>query len=449
VDDEGVVTISSPDKECSDAAMKMVKEIVQEAEVGKLYQGKVVKIMDFGAFVEIFPGTDGLVHISQLAPERVNKVTDVLNEGDEVLVKVLEVGKDGRIRLSRKAASGRRPWMNRKTVLNNGVRIVSERLPHVRSVSLGIWVNTGSRDESPLENGVSHFIEHMSFKGTRTRSGFQIAKDLDAIGGLSNAFTGKETTCFYGRVLDRHFPLLADILSDIFVYPTFPAEDMEREREVIFQEISMVEDTPDDYLNVLFQDLFWPDHPIGRSVLGSTETVGRMDQKMIREYIRKYYVPQRVLVVAAGNVDHDEMVEYFRPIFEADRDFSSENPERSLPIHQRRRAGNAQTLEQVHFCLGSDAPSQVDESRFACALLNTVLGGNMSSRLFQEIRENRGLAYSVYSFFSPYADAGLFGVYAATDAKNMNAVLEITQNEIRKLCRGELDAVILRLPRKM
>lgn len=338
---------------------------------------------------------------------------------------------------------GKRLWektrMNRKTVLNNGVRIVSERLPHVRSVSLGIWVNTGSRDESPPENGVSHFIEHMSFKGTRNRSGFQIAKDLDAIGGLSNAFTGKETTCFYGRVLDRHFPLLADILSDIFVHPTFQVEDMEREREVIFQEIMMVEDTPDDYLNVLFQSLFWPDHPIGRSVLGSAETVSLMDREMIREYIRKYYIPERVLVVAAGNVDHDAMVAYFRPIFENHGDLSKENPRRSLPSTSGGVLVAPKKLEQVHLCLGGDAPSQVDEARFACALLNTILGGNMSSKLFQEIRENRGLAYSVYSFFSPYVDAGLFGVYAATDAKNMNSVLEITRNEIRKLCRGQLD----------
>ena len=331
-----------------------------------------------------------------------------------------------------------KPWMHRKTVLNNGVRIVSERLPHLRSVSLGIWVNTGSRDEAPLENGVSHFIEHMSFKGTRNRSAFEIAKDLDAIGGLSNAFTGKENTCFYGKVLDRHFPLLADILSDIFVHPTFQPEDMEREREVIFQEISMVEDTPDDYLHVLFQSLFWPDHPIGRSVLGSAETVARMDREMIREYIRKFYVPERVLVVAAGNVDHDKMVEYFRPVFEVDRDFSGDNSPRSQPLTSGGVLVKHKALEQVHLCLGSDAPNQMDESRFACALLNTILGGNMSSRLFQEIRENQGLAYSVYSFFSPYADAGLFGVYAATDARNMNSVLEITQNEIRKLGRGEL-----------
>ena len=328
--------------------------------------------------------------------------------------------------------------MHRKTVLENGVRIVSERLPHLRSVSLGIWVNTGSRDEAPLENGVSHFIEHMSFKGTRNRSAFEIAKDLDAIGGLSNAFTGKETTCFYGRVLDRHFPLLADILSDIFVHPTFQPEDMEREREVIFQEINMVEDTPDDYLHMLFQSLFWPDHPIGRPVLGSAETVARMDREMIREYIRKFYVPERVLVVAAGNVDHEQMVEYFRPVFEADSDFSEDNPQRSLPLTSGGVLVRQKALEQVHLCLGSEAPSQVDESRFACALMNTILGGNMSSRLFQEIRENQGLAYSVYSFFSPYADAGLFGVYAATDVRNMNSVLKITQNEIRKLSRGQL-----------
>ena len=327
--------------------------------------------------------------------------------------------------------------MYHKTVLKNGVRIVSERLPHLRSVSLGIWVNTGSRDESPLENGVSHFIEHMSFKETRNRSGFQIAKDLDAIGGLSNAFTGKETTCFYGRVLDRHFPLLADILSDIFVHPTFQPEDMEREREVIFQEISMVEDTPDDYLHVLFQSLFWPDQPIGRSVLGTAETVSRMDQEMIRQHISKFYVPERVIVAAAGNVDHEKMVEYFRPIFETETS-SGSSPGRSLPRCGGGVLVKRKELEQVHLCLGGEAPSQVDEARFACALFNTILGGNMSSRLFQEIRENRGLAYSVYSFFSPYLDSGLFGVYAATDARNMNSVLEITQNEIRKLGRGEL-----------
>lgn len=327
--------------------------------------------------------------------------------------------------------------MYHKTVLKNGVRIVSERLPHLRSVSLGIWVNTGSRDESPLENGVSHFIEHMSFKETRNRSGFQIAKDLDAIGGFSNAFTGKETTCFYGRVLDRHFPLLADILSDIFVHPTFQPEDMEREREVIFQEISMVEDTPDDYLHELFQSLFWPDQPIGRSVLGTAETVSRMDQEMIRQHISKFYVPERVIVAAAGNVDHEKMVEYFRPIFETETS-SGSNPGRSLPRCGGGVLVKRKELEQVHLCLGGEAPSQVDEARFACALFNTILGGNMSSRLFQEIRENRGLAYAVYSFFSPYLDSGLFGVYAATDARNMNSVLEITQNEIRKLGRGEL-----------
>ncbi len=328
--------------------------------------------------------------------------------------------------------------MNRKTVLENGVRIVSERMPHVRSVSLGIWVNTGSRDELPPENGVSHFIEHMSFKGTHTRSAYQIAKDLDAIGGLSNAFTGKETTCFYGRVLDRHFPVLADILSDIFIHPTFQPEDMEREREVIFQEINMVEDTPDDYLNVLFQSLFWPDHPIGRPILGSTETVSRMDRKMIREYISKHYIPERMLVVAAGNVDHDAMVDYFRPIFETGSDFEGESPERSLPLTSGGVMVMPKALEQVHFCLGGNAPSQMNESRFACAILNTILGGNMSSRLFQEIRENRGLAYSVYSFFSPYVDVGLLGVYAATDARNVNSVLDITQKEIKKIARGEL-----------
>ena len=190
--------------------------------------------------------------------------------------------------------------MYNKTTLKNGVRIISERLEHLRSVSLGIWIDIGSRDEMSSENGVSHFIEHMSFKGTRNRSGLQIAKDLDAIGGLSNAFTGKENTCFHGRVLGKHFGLLAEILSDIFLNPTFNPVDMEREREVIFQEINMMEDSPDDNLHMLFNRLFWAEHPIGRSILGTEETVSAISKESILNYIRKSYTPENILVVAAG-----------------------------------------------------------------------------------------------------------------------------------------------------
>jgi len=328
--------------------------------------------------------------------------------------------------------------MYHKTTLKNGVRVISERLEQLRSVSLGIWINIGSRDEMSSENGVSHFIEHMSFKGTRNRSGLQIAKDLDAIGGLSNAFTGKENTCFHGRVLGKHFGFLAEILSDIFLNPTFNPVDMEREREVIFQEINMTEDSPDENLHMLFNRLFWAEHPIGRSILGTGETVSAINKESILNYIRKSYTPENILVVAAGDVDHQKIVSYFEPVFESAPGESGLSSVRTVPSSNGGLSVHFKELEQVHVCLGGEAPSQVAEKRFACAIFNTILGGNMSSRLFQEIREKRGLAYSVYSFLSTYIDAGLLGIYAATEQRNLNRVLETIRNEIRKLCEGEL-----------
>lgn len=324
-----------------------------------------------------------------------------------------------------------------KTILNNGVRIITEEIEHLKSVSLGIWVNTGSRDETDQENGVSHFIEHMSFKGTPTRSSLDIARDLDAIGGLSNAFTGKENTCFYGRVLGKHFPILAEVLSDIFLNPLFDPINMEREREVIFQEINMMEDSPDDNLNELFNSRFWFDHPMGRSILGTGETVSTINQKTISNYIRNYYIPERIMVVAAGKVDHETMVSHFGPVFDSALKGGSPNPERSVPAPKGGVSLHFKELEQVHICLGGEAPSQIDHGRFACAIFNTILGGNMSSRLFQEVRENRGLAYSIYSFLSSYADTGLLGVYAATEMKNIKLLLETVQQEIRKMCGGD------------
>jgi predicted Zn-dependent peptidase len=328
--------------------------------------------------------------------------------------------------------------MYHKTALDNGVRIISERVEHLRSVSLGIWVNTGSRDETRSENGVSHFIEHMSFKGTRHRDVLQIAKELDIIGGLSNAFTGKENTCFHGRVLGRHFGRLAEILSDIFLNSTFNALDLEREREVILQEICMMEDTPDDNLHTLFTGLFWDGHPIGWPILGTGETVSAISKETILNYIQKSYIPEEILVVAAGEVDHSDMVSFFKPLFETLSCSGENRSGRSAPVSQGGFSTHHKVLEQVHICLGGRAPSQLDEKRFACAIFNTILGGNMSSRLFQEIREKRGLAYSVYSFLSTYVDAGLLGIYAATEPKHLNLVLQTIRNEIVKLCRGEL-----------
>jgi predicted Zn-dependent peptidase len=328
--------------------------------------------------------------------------------------------------------------MYHKTVLDNGVRIISERVEHLRSVSLGIWVNTGSRDETRSENGVSHFIEHMSFKGTCHRDVLQIAKELDVIGGLSNAFTGKENTCFHGRVLGRHFGRLAEILSDIFLNSTFNSVDMEREREVILQEINMMEDTPDDNLHTLFTGLFWEDHPIGWPILGTGETVSAISKETILNYIRKSYVPEEILVVAAGDVDHSKMVSFFQPLFDTVSGADGSRSGRSIPVSKGGFSTQHKALEQVHICLGGEAPSQLDDRRFACAIFNTILGGNMSSRLFQEIREKRGLVYSVYSFLSTYVDTGLLGIYAATEPQHLNRVLKTIQDEIVKLCRGEL-----------
>ena len=325
--------------------------------------------------------------------------------------------------------------MYHKTVLKNGVRIISEQLEHLRSVSLAIWVDAGSRDEVKSENGIFHFTEHMIFKGTENRSSLQIAKELDAIGGLSNAFTGKENTCFYGRVLGEHFAHIADILSDIFLHSTFGVDDLERERQVILQEISMVEDTPDDHIHVLFNRLFWADHPIGMPVLGNEKTVSAIERETILKYINKFYVPERILIAGAGNVDHQTMVSYFEPLF-SQLDAGISNPKNDIPRSNASVSVKYKDLEQVHICLGGEAPSQTSDRRFACVILNTILGGNMSSRLFQEIRENRGLAYSVYSFLSSYIDAGLLGVYVATDPQNVNPVLEAIKNEIKKICKG-------------
>ncbi|SPD74937.1 Peptidase M16 inactive domain protein [uncultured Desulfobacterium sp.] len=327
--------------------------------------------------------------------------------------------------------------MYHKTVLDNGIRIISEQLDHMKSVSLGIWVDVGSRDEKESENGISHFIEHMIFKGTRNRTSFQIAKELDAIGGLSNAFTGKENTCFHARVLGKHFGILADILADIFLNSVFDPEDLERERQVIFQEISMVEDTPDDNIHVLFNRFFWMGHPVGFPILGTIETVSTINKGTILKHINDFYVPEKIVVAAAGSVDHQTLVSYFRPLLEPlNRGNSMHN--RTIPPSNGGVYINNKELEQVHICLGGEAPSLLSKKRFACAILNTILGGNMSSRLFQEIRENQGLAYSVYSFLSAYFDTGLLGVYVATDPANVNPVLSTIQKEIRKISSGDL-----------
>ncbi len=322
--------------------------------------------------------------------------------------------------------------MYRKTEQRNGVRIITEKLEHYRSVSLGIWVGAGSRDEDERLNGISHFIEHMIFKGTRGRSSLQIATGLDAIGGLSNAFTGKEDTCFHSRVLDKHFPILADILSDIFLNSVFDLEEIDKERHVILQEISMVEDSPEEHIHDLFNNLFWINHPLGKPILGTGKTVTAINRDEMLDHMRRFYTPDRIIIAAAGNIDHDTVVNFFAPLFG-----SLEPIERSSQTNSPHINSGVsclyKKLEQVHICLGGKAPSLASELRFAGAILNTILGGNMSSRLFQEIRENRALAYSVYSFLSSFMDTGLLGICVGTDPQKVNKVLEVISNEIGKI----------------
>jgi predicted Zn-dependent peptidase len=327
--------------------------------------------------------------------------------------------------------------MHHKTVLDNGIRIVTEKLDHFRSVSLGIWVSVGSRDEMEEENGISHFIEHMIFKGTGTRSSLQIAKELDAIGGLSNAFTGTEYTCFHAKVLDKHLLRLSEILSDIFLHSSFDPQEMNRERQVILQEINLVEDTPDEQIHVLFNQLFWMNHPLGMPILGTPKSVSNINKESIVDYVGRFYTPERILIAAAGHVDHDELVGYLRPLFEHVKP-SPEGPARVAPRSHAGLSCHFKELEQVHVCLGGKAPRLTSERRFAAAVLNTILGGNMSSRLFQEIREKRGLAYSVYSFLSAYLDAGLLGICLGTDPRHINHSLKVIQKEIQAIQRGDI-----------
>jgi predicted Zn-dependent peptidase len=327
--------------------------------------------------------------------------------------------------------------MHHKTVLKNGVRILSEKLEHFRSVSLGIFVNVGSREEKAQENGISHFIEHMIFKGTQSRNSLEIAKQLDAIGGLSNAFTSKETTCFHSRVLDKHFSSLADILLDIFLNSAFDPREMDRERQVILQEINMVEDTPDEHVHVLFNRLFWIDHPLGMSILGTGETVSGIDKETILHYIKRFYTPDRIIIAAAGNIEHDVLLEHFQPLFESIETNTETHP-RTTPDINGGVLCHYKETEQIHICLGGKAPHLSSDLRFAGAILNTILGGSMSSRLFQEIREKRGLAYAVYSFLSGYIDTGLLGVYVGTDPKETNTVLGLVNKEIRGIQEGDL-----------
>jgi len=310
--------------------------------------------------------------------------------------------------------------------------VVTEKIPFAHSVSTGIWVNVGSRDESFEERGITHFIEHMLFKGTQRRSALDIAKEFDAVGGFANAFTSKEHVCFHAKVLAAHLPVLIDLLTDLFLESLFSPEEIGREQNVILQEIRMVEDTPDEYIHVLFQENFWKFNTLGLPIYGSVETVEKIRRDEMLGYVSRNFHPGEIVISAAGNLEHEQFLDLIAPSMEK-LNHPTRRPPRENPRHHFFSHVVQKDLEQVHLTIGMQGSSQTDEARFKSHLLNVILGSSMSSRLFQEIREKRGLAYSVYSFCHSHEDAGMLGIYAGISPENVEQVLRLIKGELSTL----------------
>ncbi len=321
----------------------------------------------------------------------------------------------------------------RKGVFANGLTVISERMPSVRSVSVGIWLRTGSRQERERENGISHFIEHMLFKGTTHRTAEEIARAADAIGGHLDAFTSKEATSFSIKVLDEHLPRAFDILGDLVRNPRFDAADINKERQVIQEEIKMVEDVPDDLVHEIFNQTYWRGHALGRPILGTRRTVGHFTRRELVGYFRSTYAPSNLIIAAAGNLTHARLTELTSKVFgkvPAGRPARRSRPPIANPHIKIRRKKD---LEQAHICVGAPGFHQTHERRFPAYILNSVLGGGMSSRLFQNIREKRGLAYSVFSGLNTFHDAGCLSIYAGTATEKAREVVQLIVVELRRL----------------
>ena len=319
------------------------------------------------------------------------------------------------------------------STLPNGVRVITERMDHVRSVSLGIWIGTGSRREEPQENGISHFIEHMVFKGTKNRSAEEIARSVDSIGGGLDAFTAKEMVSYNTKVLDEHLPLAFDVLADLVLNPLFREEDIEKEKGVILEELKMEVDNPEYLLHEIFSSNFWKDHPLGKPILGTKDTVKAFHRDMLHEYYRRIYSPSNILITAAGNLKHSQLVDLAGERFDRLKVNGSLAADRVPVPHARLVFKNKASLEQMHLYMGVPSYPLSHASRFACYVLNTVLGGGMSSRLFQNIRERQGLAYAVYSELSMYSDTGCLAIYAGTSVEAGRKVVDSIIKEFRIL----------------
>jgi predicted Zn-dependent peptidase len=330
-----------------------------------------------------------------------------------------------------------------REVFDNGLRLITETMPQVRSVTIGLWLTRGSRHESEAQSGIAHFVEHMLFKGTATRTAEDIAQAIDSIGGQLDAFTAKEYASYYIKVLDEHLPLAVELLSDIVLRPAFAPDDIEREKKVILEEIKMVEDTPDDLVHELFTQHFWEGHPLGRPILGSPETVESFTADSLRRYFSNAYIAPNIVISAAGNLEHAHVRDLVTRAF-ADLPATGETMSEDAPRVIPQVITRTKELEQSHVCLGTTSYPQDHDDRYVSYILNTVLGGSMSSRLFQNIREKRGLAYAVFSGLSAYRDAGNITIYAGCANDAVDQVIELCVEELRQMKQAPVPEAELR-----
>jgi predicted Zn-dependent peptidase len=323
--------------------------------------------------------------------------------------------------------------MYKKTSLTNGISIVTESIPYFPTISMGLWLKTGGRNENEVNNGISHFIEHMLFKGTSKRTAFDIAKDMDAVGGTINAFTGKEYTCFYARTLRKDMDLAFDILSDMHKHSLFKDDDIEKEKYVIMQEVKMIEDNPEEYIYDMFNASYFKGHPLGLPILGKEENIGLFTRDALIEHLETYYSPDNLIITATGRINHDVFVEKVERLFcdVKKREYQEipmiePVPCKNINIYER-------DLEHMYLCIGTKGVSQIDKRRYALYVLNAIMGGSMSSHLFQEIREERGLVYNIYSYVNCYHDTGTFGISTSTSHESIKEVLTLVKEEISRI----------------
>lgn len=326
--------------------------------------------------------------------------------------------------------------MFQKELLINGMRVVTEEIPYVNSVSIGIWIKVGSRYESLENNGISHFIEHMLFKGTAKRSAKEIANSIDKIGGQLNAFTSKECTCFYAKVLDTHFDIALDVLADMFFNSTFSSVEIDKERGVVLEEISMYEDSPEDLVHDLFSQSVWSGNSLGMSILGTEGSLDNINREKIVNYFNENYIPKNIVISVVGNFKHNEVVKKIKGYFENALHKDSNTAHMILPSFEPKYTLKSKVTEQAHLCLGFNGLDIKNKAFYPMLILNNVFGGAMSSRLFQKIREDRGLAYSVFSYPSSFEDCGLFSIYAGSKPDNLKSVAELIMEEINTMKEG-------------